>query len=39
MAAVAAAEEIYVRELMVTADANEGLQAFIGKRKAVWTEA
>ena len=39
MAAVAAAEDIYVRELMVTADANEGLQAFIGKRKAVWTES
>lgn len=29
-------EEIYLNELMKTADANEGLQAFLDKRKPVW---
>lgn len=34
-----AADAIYVNELMVTADANEGLQAFIERRKPEWKEA
>jgi cyclohexa-1,5-dienecarbonyl-CoA hydratase len=29
-------EEIYLNELMKTADANEGLQAFLDKRKPTW---
>ena len=29
-------EEIYLKELMNTADAHEGLQAFMDKRKPVW---
>jgi cyclohexa-1,5-dienecarbonyl-CoA hydratase len=33
------ATRIYVKELMVTEDANEGLRAFIEKRKPVWKEA
>jgi len=38
-AALAAADDIYVNELMVTKDANEGLQAFIERRRPVWQEA
>jgi cyclohexa-1,5-dienecarbonyl-CoA hydratase len=37
--ALRAAGEIYVQELMVTEDANEGLQAFLAKRRPVWKEA
>lgn len=29
-------ENIYLHELMKTEDANEGVKAFMGKRKAVW---
>jgi cyclohexa-1,5-dienecarbonyl-CoA hydratase len=29
-------EKIYLNELMKTADANEGLKAFIEKRKPEW---
>ncbi len=32
-------EEIYLKELMPTADAQEGLNAFLEKRKPVWTNA
>ncbi|MBI5508215.1 MAG: enoyl-CoA hydratase/isomerase family protein [Deltaproteobacteria bacterium] len=32
-------EALYLDELMATADANEGLAAFIGKRKPVWKNA
>ncbi len=38
-AALAAAEEIYVKELMTSRDANEGLAAFIEKRPPTWTES
>ena len=31
-------EDIYLRELMATEDASEGLSAFLGKRKAVWKD-
>jgi len=34
--ALAHAGRIYVEELMATADANEGLTAFLEKRKAAW---
>jgi enoyl-CoA hydratase/carnithine racemase len=37
--ALKVAGEIYVNELMVTEDANEGLQAFLEKRRPVWKEA
>lgn len=37
--ALKVAGEIYVQELMVTEDANEGLQAFLEKRRPVWKEA
>jgi cyclohexa-1,5-dienecarbonyl-CoA hydratase len=37
--ALARAEDIYLKELMVTADAREGLAAFMEKRQAVWTHA
>jgi cyclohexa-1,5-dienecarbonyl-CoA hydratase len=32
-------EDIYLQELMKTEDANEGLQAFMEKRKPVWQNA
>ncbi len=32
-----ALEKMYLAELMETADANEGIQAFMEKRKPVWT--
>lgn len=32
------AEKIYLEELMKTEDANEGLQAFLEKRKPVWKD-
>lgn len=38
-AALDAAEAIYLKELMVTADAKEGLAAFLEKRKPVWKNA
>jgi cyclohexa-1,5-dienecarbonyl-CoA hydratase len=33
---LAAVEQLYLRELMDTSDASEGLQAFVEKRKPVW---
>jgi hypothetical protein len=30
-------EHIYVNQLMETADANEGINSFIEKRKPIWT--
>lgn len=36
VAALAIAEEIYLKELMRTADAREGLAAFLEKRRPVW---
>ena len=38
-AALAAVEHIYLKELMQTDDAKEGLQAFLDKRKPVWRNA
>ncbi len=35
---IKAIEEIYLNELMKTEDANEGLTAFMEKRKAVWKD-
>jgi len=35
-AALSEQENMYLHELMKTADANEGVKAFIEKRKAVW---
>jgi cyclohexa-1,5-dienecarbonyl-CoA hydratase len=32
-------EQAYVRDLMATADANEGIQAFLQKRPAQWSHA
>ena len=29
-------ENIYIHELMKTQDANEGVKAFMEKRKAIW---
>lgn len=37
--ALHAAEDIYLNELMRTEDANEGLQAFLEKRRPIWKEA
>ena len=34
-----AIEKIYLQELMKTRDAEEGLKAFLEKRKPVWKEA
>ena len=34
---LARAEKVYFEELMKTADANEGIQAFMEKRSPVWT--
>jgi cyclohexa-1,5-dienecarbonyl-CoA hydratase len=36
--ALAALEDLYCYELMTTADAAEGLQAFVEKRKPVWRD-
>ncbi len=36
---IAAVEKMYVEELMTTADANEGIQAFLEKRKPTWKDA
>jgi cyclohexa-1,5-dienecarbonyl-CoA hydratase len=33
---LAAVERLYLQELMKTGDANEGLNAFVEKRKPVW---
>ena len=38
-AELAAVERLYLDELMATADANEGLAAFIEKRKPSWSDA
>jgi len=35
-AALDSVEHIYLKELMQTDDAKEGLEAFLGKRKPVW---
>jgi cyclohexa-1,5-dienecarbonyl-CoA hydratase len=35
--ALAAAERLFLDELMKTADATEGLEAFLGKRPAAWS--
>jgi cyclohexa-1,5-dienecarbonyl-CoA hydratase len=35
---LAALEDVYQRELMVTEDAEEGLRAFLEKRKPVWKD-
>ncbi|MDD5249506.1 MAG: enoyl-CoA hydratase-related protein [Rhodocyclaceae bacterium] len=35
--ALARVETLYLKELMATADAKEGLDAFLAKRKPVWT--
>jgi cyclohexa-1,5-dienecarbonyl-CoA hydratase len=31
-------ENVYLHELMKTKDANEGINAFVGKRKPVWSD-
>jgi len=36
--ALAEIEELYLRDLMSTADAREGLQAFMEKRQPVWSD-
>jgi enoyl-CoA hydratase/carnithine racemase len=36
LAGIAAAEQLYLGELMPTEDAREGLNAFLEKRKPVW---
>ncbi|MBL8488135.1 MAG: enoyl-CoA hydratase, partial [Rhodocyclaceae bacterium] len=35
-AALSDVEAVYLKELMATADAKEGLEAFLAKRPAVW---
>jgi cyclohexa-1,5-dienecarbonyl-CoA hydratase len=35
---LAAVEQVYLRELMQTEDAREGLRAFLEKRKPTWKE-
>jgi cyclohexa-1,5-dienecarbonyl-CoA hydratase len=35
-AALEEQENMYIHELMKTQDANEGIKAFMEKRKAVW---
>ncbi len=37
-AALSFAEDLYLRDLMATADAQEGIAAFLQKRKPVWQE-
>lgn len=34
-----ALERLYLEDLMATQDANEGIEAFLGKRKPVWRDA
>lgn len=36
--ALAEVENVYLHELMKTKDANEGINAFVGKRKPVWSD-
>lgn len=36
--ALAEVENVYLHELMKTRDANEGINAFVGKRKPVWSD-
>jgi enoyl-CoA hydratase/carnithine racemase len=36
---IAGIEEIYLKRLAVTADANEGIRAFLEKRPARWKDA
>jgi enoyl-CoA hydratase/carnithine racemase len=36
--ALAGSEDLYLNRLMKTEDATEGLQAFMEKRKPVWTD-
>ena len=31
-------EDLYLNDLMATADANEGIQAFIEKRQPIWKD-
>jgi cyclohexa-1,5-dienecarbonyl-CoA hydratase len=35
--ALARAEDVYLNDLMATSDAHEGLEAFLAKRRPVWT--
>jgi cyclohexa-1,5-dienecarbonyl-CoA hydratase len=37
--ALAEVEKLYLEDLMSTADAKEGLQAFVEKRKPSWKDA
>lgn len=37
-AALAEVENVYLHELMKSKDANEGINAFVGKRKPVWSD-
>ncbi|MBA3255695.1 MAG: enoyl-CoA hydratase/isomerase family protein, partial [Pyrinomonadaceae bacterium] len=36
--ALAEVENVYLHELMETKDANEGINAFVEKRKPVWSD-
>jgi cyclohexa-1,5-dienecarbonyl-CoA hydratase len=38
-AELAAAERLYLEELMATHDAKEGLQAFLEKRAPAWSDS